>query len=346
MKNLHIIMYVSNRCNRSCPECYYPHGDGVMTSEVMDKVSNWIISTCQDEKVKWVKVNFLGGEPIMDKEIIFSILNKLEEGLPFHTRAHPEYKYSVFTNGDFITSEFLHKAKQFDLRVCINPATASLGEVEDKIQKVLSVLTHCGLAPVFDELNMGRAKELAELAVKYDCSTLRINRLYDGANREGYLTKYKKAMHDVFDVLLFAPKPIYPNSIMETTYPVYPGTIIPLTKGDNPYCCGSWLAIIDWDGTLRSCNPDLSTVVGHIDTHKFSDLRFPQRWSAEGFEECQVCQWVDVCQAGCPYTRKLTYGTYNKKTPFCEAFKELFPRLFQLTEKWRNYKISSIRCIP
>jgi radical SAM protein with 4Fe4S-binding SPASM domain len=145
-------------------------------------------------------------------------------------------------------------------------------------------------------------------------------------------------MHKVFDSLLKAEVPMWPNWIMESTYPTWEGP-------KNPYSCGRWLIVVDTDGGLRSCNPDSETVVGHIDTiQNWKEIKPPQRWSAKNLEECQGCQWVTICQGGCPYSRKLTYGTYNQKTPFCSAFKTLFPRLLELNEKWKRYSSKNYQC--
>jgi radical SAM protein with 4Fe4S-binding SPASM domain len=179
-----------------------------------------------------------------------------------------------------------------------------------------------------NDFNLPRLEDLAKLAVKQDCH-IRTNRLYNGGTILNYVDEYKFQMKKMFNVLLEAKSPMWPNIIMESTVPTYPGP-------KNPCLCGKRYIVIDVDGTIRSCNPDQDTKIGSIYTHNFKDLKFPQRWSAKNLPECQGCEWITWCQGGCPYTRKLAYGTYERKSPFCSAFKELFPMLMELKKKYEN----------
>jgi radical SAM protein with 4Fe4S-binding SPASM domain len=212
----------------------------------------------------------------------------------------------------------------------LNPTYESLEEVERRIKFIKETCGGCHLAIVLNEINLFRLEDLTKLAIKYH-SQMRINRLYNGGNIPGYVEEYKNQMSKMFDLLLEAEWAMWPNWIMESTYPTWDGP-------KNPYSCGKWFAVIDVDGTIRSCNPDYSTVIGHISTSRWDDLKFPQRWSAKNLPECQGCKWVLWCQGGCPYTRKLTWGTYDRKTPFCSAFKELFPKLEMLKNKWLKHQ--------
>ena len=211
--------------------------------------------------------------------------------------------------------------------VLLNPCDDGIEKIEKKISQIKSICGGCNLAIALDPFNLSRLENLTALALKHSCH-LRTNRLYDGGSIPGYIEKYESSMRRMFELLLDAEKPVWPNWIMESTYPTWVGP-------KNPYSCGRWFAAIDPDGTIRSCNPDKATVIGSIsDFPLWENLRFHQRWSAKNLPECEGCDWVVWCQGGCPYTRKLTWGTYGRKTPFCQAFKNLFPLLMQLKERW------------
>ena len=113
---------------------------------------------------------------------------------------------------------------------------------------------------------------------------------------------------------------------MESTTPTWDGE-------KNPNFCGKCFVAINHNGKIRSCNGDMSTEIGDIET-PFKELCFSHRWSAKNLSECNGCEWIIWCQGGCPLTRKLAYGTYEYRSPFCSAFKELFPRLMKLKERW------------
>lgn len=327
MDALHLIIYVTGGCTRRCPDCYYPKEMGAMSADTAFKVAKWTTDFCKNENVKMFKTNIVGGEPLLNTAAVFILLSSLQD-LP----AHPDGRHIIFTNGDLLSEEVLRQLKKFrGVRILLNPTDNSLEKIETRMKLVISVFGKVSLSVVADKINLCRLSELAALAVKYK-GHIRINRLYNGGTIPGYIEQFGKEMHKVFDILLSAPEPMWPNFILESTYPTWEGP-------KNPYSCGKWLFIIDPDGTIRSCNPDMSTVCGHIDTHApRNDFSFAQRWSAKNLPECQQCEWVLWCQGGCPYTRKLTWGTYDRKTPFCSVFRELFPKLEMLKNKWLKHQ--------
>lgn len=329
MKALMLNLYLTNICDGFCPSCYYPKGHDKMTYAMARKIVDWFIHICINDKVELFKIHFLGGEPFLNFEILCYIMESIKEFKPEHTKPHPDGEFVIFTNGNHLGDEKLRRLKFFNAKIMLNPCNDSLEEVENRILRIKKYMGGCSLAVVADDKNLDRLDKLTELAVKHRCH-VRINRLYSGGRSEEYIEKFRMKMHQVFDILLASEWIIWPNFIMESTYPLWEGP-------KNCHSCGKWLLVLDPDGTIRSCNADVDTKIGHISTHiKMSDFTFPQRWSSKDLEECKGCEWANGgwCQGGCPFTRKLTYGTYDKKTPFCEVFKTLFPRLMQLKEKY------------
>jgi uncharacterized protein len=327
LKNLFIFLYVTDYCTKGCDHCYNPTVESNMSLETANRTIEWIRNVCMEEKIKSLRMAFLGGEPLNNVNVLLHIVDKLDWIKPL-----PPDGYMVLTNGDLLTDELLKEFKSRKLRVLINPTHDSLKEIERKTIQVKSICGGCSYSVVLNDFNMPRITDIAKLAVKYRCQ-MRINRLYDGGLYPEYIKEYGKQMKKVMEILLSSERPIYPNWIIESSRATW-------TDYDAPYACGKWLTTVATDGSLRSCNPDISTIHGHIDTTKhWSDLTFHQKWSAENLPECQGCQYLPFCQGGCPYTRKLTYGTYDKKSPFCGEFKKLFPLLIKLTERWKESKI-------
>lgn len=322
-----IFLYITNQCNKGCDHCYNPSKPEHMTPETAENSVQWIKNICDAESVKNLRIVFLGGEPLENVNTLFQFVDSVNSKIPDVVPLLPEGQFISFTNGDLFTDEILKGYRDRRIKILFNPTYDSIEEIERKVIYIKSICHGCSLSVALNDVNMPRVDELAKLAVKYHCN-MRINRLYDGGNNPDYVEQYRAQMHQVLEILLSSPKPIYPNWIMESTFPTWDGQ-------NNPYSCGRWLVIIDPDGTLRSCNPDYETIIGHINTTKhWSELKFPQRWSAKNLPECQGCEWIGWCQGGCPYTRKLAYGTYDRKSPFCEAFKELFPYLMILKKRW------------
>ena len=324
IENLHINVYVTHDCNRSCAFCYYPRSVTPMDTGLAIDVGNWIHNLVTIENVKFLRVHFLGGETFKNLNAI-KILTTMLMGI----QGPPEGKYVVFSNGDYFKDDTLKDLKRRKVRILLNPTDDPINVVEEKILKVKNMMGGCSLAICLDNINLERLPELTKLALKHHCH-MRVNRLYSGGIIPGYVDLFEAKMSIMFDILIASEWTMWPNMIMETTTPLWEGE-------KNPNFCGKYFLVIDPDGSIRSCNADIETKIGHITTHsKLSDFKFTHRWSAKNLPECKGCEWINVCQGGCPLTRKLTHGTYEKRTPFCRAFKVLFPKLEELKNKWKT----------
>lgn len=342
MEVMMLSIYISDDCHRECQYCYRPLSSSKMTSQVADDLSTWIADVAIENKLKDLYVWLLGGEPTNNIDIALRFTRLLRCKLPNYQDLFYSYKKPgvcssdrrglqrmLFTNGDLLTEPMLKELKEENIRIVLNPTYDGLKEFEDKLLFVKNICGGCRMSIALNDINLARLPELTKLAIKHN-SHMRINRLYHGGTIPGYVEEYAKQMSKMFDLLLEAERPMWPNWIMESTYPQWKGP-------KNPYTCGRRFAAIDTGGIIRGCNPDMDTKIGSIYTHKhWSDLVFPQRWSAKNLPECQGCDWITLCQGGCPYTRKLAFGTYDHKSPFCEAFKKLFPKLMLLTKKWEE----------
>lgn len=325
-------IYITNVCEKNCKSCYYPHGNEYMSEDMIDTVATWVGKQCRDENVKEYRAHILGGEPFIAKDRLFSLVDKIRAKLPESTRAPREGQFVVFTNGDELDGKTLAECKTRKIKLMLNPTSDTLLTVHEKMHFIKYVCGGVSLAVVADECNLHRLPALAQLAIAHN-GHIRINRLYDGGKDKAYVDEFIKQMHGVFDLLLSAERPMWPNFILESTYPLWYDKL-------NPYSCGKWLVVIDCDGTIRTCNADISTVCGHVDSNiSIRNINFVQRWSSDYIPECAGCEWAQGgwCQGGCPYTRKLAFGTYNCRTPFCEGYKTLFPRLKELVRKWKEY---------
>lgn len=331
MDALQVNFYLGNQCNRSCTDCYYPKEPSqMMDLKMVKEISNWLRDLCLNDKVIYFKSHLLGGEPLLFSGVLFALVDNL---LRLPVKPHPDGMVVLFTNGDFLSAELLRECKRRDIKILINPTNEPLKRVEGKIKLVKEICGGCSLAVTLDAHNLERLPEIGKLAVKHHCHT-RVNRLYNGGSIPGYVEEFKEQMIKFFEILLSAEWAMWPNFILESTYPTWEGP-------KNPHFCGRSFLAVDPDGDIRSCNADLDTKIGTVFTHrKMGDFTFPQRWSSKNIPECQYCEWAPGgwCQSGCPYTRKLTYGTYDRKSPFCEAFRVLFPMLSKLKDRWANQR--------
>lgn len=331
METLQTNIYVTGKCNKSCAFCYYPKSSLIMSDYVIEAVSKWIRKVCIDYNVQYHMMHILGGEPMMVFDVVKKLITSVKSELPKHTKGIPWGHIVIFTNADYITHDMFDWLKSNKIYIAYNPTYDLLETIHHKIHNIKQRLGGCTLSIVADDVNLPRLPHIARLAVDHKCA-IRINRLYHGGRNSDYIRKFGDQMHKVFDILLEHDPPIWPNFILESTLPLW-------EKPSVPHACGKFFVAIDPDGSIRTCNADLDTYVGNVFETEWKDIKFTHRWSAKNLPECQSCEWSrgGYCCGGCPYTRKLAYGTYDKPTPFCSVYKELFPRLKELTDKYRNY---------
>lgn len=335
MDAIQFLIYITRRCSQNCPNCYYPKSDSIdedLRSISLDKLCKWIIKFLEVNQVKYLKLQLLGGEPFLNLHTIFHIFEYITSNLPPHVLKHPDGMFGIYTNGDFLNGSVLTKLSRFKPRILLNPTDQPLYDIEEKVRLVKRILNRVSLAVPLTEMNMERLNELGELMIRYE-GAMRLNRLYNGGRSHKYKELFRESMHRFLDLLLSSEYVMWPNFIVENTYITWKGE-------KNPNACGKWLLVIDPDGSIRSCNADMRTRIGHIDTHmRITDFVFPQRWSCKNIEICQKCEWKVYCQGGCPYTKKLAYREDYQEvsklpSPFCDILKELFPKIKALADRW------------
>lgn len=301
-----------------------------MTKSTADTLVAWISALCRHENVGEYRAHFLGGEPFTSIDKVIYIIEQLEKALPPMVHGAKEGKYVIFTNGDYLSKKVLQRLKALHVKIMLNPTYDPIGVVEKKIKTIKGIMGGCSLAICLDYKNMKNLSSLVRLATRHNCHT-RINRLYNGGSIPGYVDDYLLVMERALDIILKAKEPMWPNFIMESTYVTW-------DSPKNPNACGRWFLAFDANGNIRSCNADMDTTMGSIFTvePRIGGLQFTHRWSAKNLPECQGCEFITHCQGGCPYTRKLAYGTYDKRSPFCKAFKQLFPKLYKIRDRWQE----------
>ena len=101
-------------------------------------------------------------------------------------------------------------------------------------------------------------------------------------------------------------------------------------------CSSSFLAI-NPEGDLyncgRFCDIDEFKIANVDDEFENIDSIFERKrdlikWGKDS-SECESCEWLKVCNRGCPNTSYLTYGEILDKDPYCVAYKKLFRHIYE-----------------
>ncbi|WP_308698508.1 radical SAM/SPASM domain-containing protein [uncultured Thomasclavelia sp.] len=101
---IQIVMLPAEVCNCTCQYCFvYDYGGKIMKETIYNRVLNYIQNTihemnCEENK-PFIKISWFGGEPLLEKERIFSFMEQLH--MKFHESCRIES--SIITNGYYLT---------------------------------------------------------------------------------------------------------------------------------------------------------------------------------------------------------------------------------------------------
>ncbi len=110
--NLSYIL-VTDYCNFRCGYCFIENsleGPSIsMSKDLADKVIKVLINAAR--QVQEYRVTFYGGEPLSNSEIVFYIIEKLEQA------SKNKFVFSCVTNGSLLTDDLARKLKQHNVGV-------------------------------------------------------------------------------------------------------------------------------------------------------------------------------------------------------------------------------------
>lgn len=97
--NLELWVCMTNECNFKCPYCFEKKRKDDLNEEIIDKLVEFIKSK---KSIKQVIINFYGGEPLLNLDMIFVLYEKVE-ALGLKT------KYQIITNGYLLNKQTIEK---------------------------------------------------------------------------------------------------------------------------------------------------------------------------------------------------------------------------------------------
>jgi len=301
-----------------------------MTDEVVKKLPDWLKSFCVKSRVEKLCVSFLGGEPSIRMDLCLNLMESIYSKLNEVVRPYHGSWFMFFTNGDFLTDEALIEMSRYNTIVLYNPTYDSLEEIDRKLKLIKKRIRFCCMSVVIDGVNIGRLIEITDIALSNKVN-LRLNPLYHPTS--DYIHSLYEPLDSLFDHLISTDELIWPKLLLGSLYVGWGSRSI------SPYSYGSWLLVVDTDGSIRICSADDGTDIGDLSTiSSIDDVKFDHSWNAKSIGLCQRCEWLSWCHGGHPLTRFSYYGSYNYPTPYCDLYKKLFPKWKSLLDKWESRK--------
>ncbi len=332
---------VTDFCNFRCGYCFIENnlkGPSIsMSKDLADKVIDVLIN--EAKQVPEFRVTFYGGEPFSNSEIVFYIIEKLEQ-------ASKKFMFSCVTNGSLITEDLAKKLKQHNVTVGLsldgwanidkNRIFTNGKETFYSALKALALLkeadVNVGISCTITKQNCEHAEEIVEFIQKMGIRTVGFNlltRLKEPSEFE--VPDPKQLAHHLFKAYLKANElHVFEDRIGNRRANYFLKEIFHL------YDCPAFGQLIFFSpsGTLGPCHafyPSGKYQIPIKDDLKVQEEPLFYKWLELGTlknKDCMRCPAIGICGGGCAYDIYVKTGQLGiKEDYFCTFQNEILKLL-------------------
>ena len=332
---------VTDFCNFRCGYCFIENNlkgpSTVMSKDLADKVISVLIN--EANQVPEFRVTFYGGEPFSNSEIVFYIIEKLEE-------ASKKFLFSCVTNGSLITEEIAKKLKQYNVAVGLsldgwvnidkNRVFTDGKETFYSTLKALAILkeagVNTGISCTITKQNYMHAEEIVEFIQKLGVRTIGFNlltRLKEPSKFE--VPDPKQLAHHLFAAYLKAKElHMFEDRIDNRRANYFFKEIFHL------YDCPAFGQLIFFSptGTVGPCHafyPSGKYQIPIKEDLKIQEEPLFHKWLEIGTlknKDCMRCAAIGICGGGCAYDIYVKTGQLGiKEDYFCTFQNEILKLL-------------------
>ncbi len=342
-----VTINTTTQCNA---RCYYCFENGIkqypMTTEVADATVEFIKKNYPDQQFA---INWFGGEPLLNFDIIKYITKKLKES-GYSIISHITTNGSLLTNEmmDYFTSEY----EDFSFQITIDEIGEKYGKIKnyididkadayERVIRNIAMLLDNGITANirlnFAASQIERAKEIYVQILQslegHDTSTLYLYFAPLTLDNENEIISNFHG--DIEHPFLQAVKIQYDNGfpLYKPRYDGEMGMLGSFGLMPNAFSCGMTTKnrfSIDADGTLYKCHRlsgkkeySCGSVFSGVDTENAVYKLFRNVEITD--PECKECNILPICQAGCK-SQRLLYGHKQK----CHRIKQIQSELLNL----------------
>lgn len=349
---------MTNRCNMRCEYCLRNIDDGEQSIDynVLNDIIDYIINYCEENKLKNVSIQAWGGEPMLEKNKVLYLSNKLKIN---NTKVH----FSIETNATLLTEENI--CQLHENRIGIGVSIDGTKYTHNKHRKFISGIdsydivaenllkaqkiydNKIGTITTITKQNYEQIENIIEnLVINLGIYNIKINFVHESCFRECH--QLCLTTEEIADAELRILKKIV--ELQEQGYKVVEHNILVKLKNIllRKYsdvclscgCCGGKKMIVfDMSGNIFPCEltdmPEYSigniyngiSLVNQIKMAMASKNLF---FNEKKCDECNDCYWQIFCRGGCTVRALSKNGIQNIDEIECEVNKVLYPELMKL----------------
>lgn len=342
---LTVWLHITNQCNLRCEYCFVDKTIHKMNWDIAEKSIDAIHRSALYSEFKSVKIKYAGGEPTLN----FRILRHAHEYTTAKFRGSGiKIREIVLTNATYLDAEKVNyfAANSIDVMVSLDGlgiyndiqrhSANGKGSFQD-IEAGLKLLATRNIRPT-----------ISITITNKNCHA--IPKLTQWLLAEGFPFTFNFYRENQYSVdigeLVFDDANIIRSLFLaydeiEKNPPAY--SILGMLS-DRAYLAhahshtcgvGNSYLVIDHNGQVSKCHMMMHQPVTSVYTENplrviRQDTNSLQNPSVDSKLECNKCDWRYVCTGGCPaLTYRLT-GRFDLKSPNCNIYKSIFPRIQEL----------------
>jgi len=338
-------IHITDRCNLRCSYCYLPHHPKDMSSQTGRSAIETIFRSAVAQNYKSIKIKYAGGEPLLGLE---RVLELQRYALELGKQHQIEIDGIVLSNGTLLSASVIELLKQAGIRLMVS--LDGISKFHDEQRSFASgygsfhqVSTNIDLA-----LQMGLKPEISVTISSQNSQGL-VDLVDWLADRE---------LHFSFNF-----QRENPNSLCQPVYLIDQDSFVSDLEGafkqialrlpnrsllksladranlavpHNKTCgVGQNYFAISTDGEIAKCQMALNENVSTIHAQDpIEDIRQDmvgiQNLPVDQKSGCSECRWKYWCGGGCPLAAFQAYGRYDTRSPYCEIYKRIFPKILFL----------------
>lgn len=315
-------------CNMRCPYCYEAKSEKAMSLETQNKLIKFVQAHfLKYPDLKRLNVTWYGGEPLLQKDIIFSLTKAFTELCSQHKVT---YDASIITNGSLL-DEKTAKALRYDCNINRAQITIDGMPPTHNKRRIFS-----NGAETFDVIvqNIDRCRSFMNVSIRMNIDKTNASEISE------FLKFAVDTMHwDTNPKIYIAPVNSCSDNCSYSTSDCFTHSEFSQTKikfqklnysinrnrvvGEFfPYRtvlhCGAERNnsyVIDPEGNYYTCwmlIGDEQHKVGHIDKPFTYTGKYYKWLSSDIPNECKSCEYLPLCAGGCGY-----YRIIKKEPPHC-----------------------------
>lgn len=341
--NLTCWVHLTNSCNLACGYCYIHRSPGNMSASMTRMLIDKMLASCRRAKVATISLKFSGGEPLLRFDELRQAIEYAES-----TRGEIRANYLVLTNSVLMTPEIAEYLAEHNVSVGTSldglkeahdatRRTASGGGSFDDVIKGIDTLVSGGVSPTVNvTISETNYRNILDLTARIldERWKFRYSLERDTTTGSPAVLKHQDeviselmACYDLIEERL-------PNRDILQSHRF--GDAMFSRSADRSCGAGSSFFSVGHDGQIGVCGLGLESPIGSLydegdllENVRGSNALFAAR-TAKEYEGCSQCVWRGSCAGACPLQTISTYGRYNTKSPYCEVYRAVLPRILRI----------------